>query len=277
MPDTPGREEARRAHNEASRFKLNKKIYIFDQDGTLYLDHEALPGSQEVIAMLKKNGKKIIFLSNNSSASQQTYSIRLTEILGMPIEMDEIYTSTQATIDFLKAQQTTRIYPIGTPDFEEEMRSAGFEFSEIDPEIIVLAFDKTLTYKKLATAALLMQKGVEYVATHPDDVCPTKEGYIPDTGSFIALFEKAVGISPRKIMGKPNPVIVKSLLAGHNLEAEDAIIFGDRLYTDIELGKKSGIATALMLTGESTVADIEKFGIVPDFVFKNMNEVLAFL
>ncbi|OYT60098.1 HAD family hydrolase, partial [Thermoplasmatales archaeon ex4484_30] len=119
--------------------------------------------------------------------------------------------------------------------------------------------------------------GIEYVATHPDKVCPTQEGYIPDTGSFIALIETATDVKPKKILGKPNPDLINFLLDKFNLSPSDAIIFGDRLYTDILMGKNSNITTALMLTGESKIKDIEKYGIIPDFVFINFEEVLQLL
>lgn len=253
----------------------NKKMFIFDQDGTVYLDYEPLPGAVELIRKLNALRKKTIFISNNSSASARTYAEKLSEILGFQVPEEMIYTSGLATINFLKSKGISKVYALGTPDFECEMESNGFELTETDPQLIVLAFDKTLTYEKLETACNLIQNGTEYIATHPDKVCPTKDGYIPDTGSFIALIETATGASPSKIIGKPNPEMVTTLLARHNMEPEDAIIFGDRLYTDIQLGKNSGITSVLMLTGETKQDDLDRSEIKPDFVFKDMTEVLS--
>jgi len=277
MPEGQEQDEARQENNRAKKELLKRKLFVFDQDGTIYLDYEPLPGAQALIQKLADLGRHTIFISNNSSASAETYSARLTEILGIPIELKNIYTSSLATIDYLKKKGITKVYPLGTPEFEEELKNAGISLSKEDPELIVLAFDKTLNYEKLETACLLIQNGTKYIATHPDKVCPTKEGYIPDAGSFIALIEIATGILPYQVIGKPNPEIINTLLARHNLTPNDAIIFGDRLYTDIKLGTESGIATALVLTGESKVEDIEKFDVIPDLVFENMNEVLVLL
>ena len=277
LTDPAEREKGRLAHNQANREKLDRKLYVFDQDGTIYLDYEPLPGSVDFIRKLNEMQKMTIFITNNSSASAKTYGDKLSKILGFPVPEEMIYTSSLATINYLRSKQMAKVYALGTPDFESEMRENGFELTTENPQMIVLAFDKTLTYEKLETACNLIQNGIDYIATHPDKVCPTKDGYIPDTGSFIALIETATGKPPLKIIGKPNPEMVTTLLARYDLEPEDAIIFGDRLYTDIQLGKNSGIATALMLTGESMIQDIQKFGIVPDFVFKDMNEALDLL
>ncbi|MCK4718960.1 MAG: HAD-IIA family hydrolase [Thermoplasmata archaeon] len=271
------REEARKESNRTNRHLLRRKLFLFDQDGTLYLDFKPLPQSREFLAALKERHVQTSFITNNSSRSASVYQERLRDVLDVEASQREIYTSTKATIGWLRSEGMTRAYLVGTPGFMEEMEDAGIEHTAEEPQIIVLAFDTTLTYKKLEEMCYLIQKGVGYVATHPDKVCPTLDGYIPDIGAFIELVRTATGAGPQRILGKPNPDMVRFLLEEFDAKKEDAIIFGDRLYTDIRMGVDSGIATVLMLTGESRIEDIEKYGVAPDLVFKDLGEALELL
>jgi HAD superfamily hydrolase (TIGR01450 family) len=195
----------------------------------------------------------------------------------MNISKDQIYNSTLATIAYMKNHNISKIYTLGTKEFNDELIGHGFEITENDPDLIVVAFDTSLTYQKLKKATLLIQNGIEYVATHPDKVCPTLEGFIPDTGSFIALLITATNKKPKHIFGKPNPNIITSLLDKYKVNPQDAIIFGDRIYTDIKMGKNCNLTTALMLTGESKIQDIIQYDINPDFIFKDLNETLTLM
>lgn len=270
-------EKVRISNNHRNRQLIQKKLYIFDQDGTVYLNFKLLPGASDFIDYLNKRNKKIVFISNNSSISSNTYRKKLTKLLGIELSEDQIYTSTQATIQYLQSKGITKVFCLGTPDFIDEMSSHGFEISENSPQLVVLAFDKTLTYEKLKKTCLLIRDGVDYIATHPDKVCPTLEGFIPDLGSFMALIESATGVKPKKILGKPNPDLINFLLNKFNISPRETIIFGDRLYTDIRMGRDSKITTALMLTGESKIDDIDRYGVVPDFVFKDLNDAMSLL
>jgi HAD superfamily hydrolase (TIGR01450 family) len=270
-------DETRIQNNYANKAQLLKKLFIFDQDGTIYIDFEPLPHAREIIEYIIKEGNQFAFLTNNSSKSTLHYKQELSRILNVNLSINNVFTSTLATVDYLKSNNFTRIFPIGTPEFEEELASHGIQFTDSDPQLVVVGFDLTLTYEKIKKACIFIQNGVEYIATHPDKTCPTKEGYIPDTGSFIALIESATGIKPKKVLGKPNPDIIFSLLKKFNITASDAIIFGDRLYTDMQMGKNAQITTALLLTGETKLEDIAKYGIEPDFIFKDLGETLKLL
>jgi NagD protein len=264
-------------NNKEKKDLLNKQIYIFDQDGTLYIDNNPLSGAVEFLKYLKKIDKKIVFISNNSSRSTISYQKKLADILKTDIAKDQIYNSTLATIAYMKKKGISKIYTIGTNEFNEELVNHDFILTDKNPELIVVAFDTTLTYEKLKKSSLFIQKGIDYIATHPDKVCPTMEGFIPDTGSFIALLKTATNKEPKHIFGKPNPNLINTLLKKFNAKPADVIIFGDRIYTDIKMGKKCNVTTALMLTGESKLKDIIKYKIYPDFIFKNLNETLSLM
>jgi len=267
-------EDARILNNYKKRDLLDKKLFIFDQDGTIYLNYILLDGAKDFINILKKKKKKFVFITNNSSKKTDTYREKLTGILNIKINLDQIYNSTLATIEYLKNQKISKIYCMGTQEFIEEINKHGLICTEEDPQLIVVAFDTTLTYEKLKKTCFFIQNGLEYIATHPDKVCPTSDGFIPDTGSFISLIESATGIKPKKVLGKPNPEIISFLLEKYQIKPKECIVFGDRIYTDIKMGKKCGTTTALMLTGESKIHDIEKFNIEPDLVFRSFNEVI---
>ena len=270
-------EIARISNNRRKSQLLQKKLYVFDQDGTIYLNFKPLQGARDFINYLNKRNRQIVFISNNSSIGTSTYRRKLTKLLGIKITQDQIYNSTLATVQYLQSNGITKIYCLGTPDFVDELFSYGLKTTEKDPQIVVLAFDTTLTYEKLKKTCLFIRSGLDYIATHPDKVCPTQEGLIPDTGSFISLIETATGVKSKKILGKPNPDLIYFLLDKLHVSSEDTIIFGDRLYTDIQMGKNSDITTALVLTGESKMEDIDRYGVVPDFVFKDLKEVFELL
>lgn len=149
----------------------------------------------------------------------------------------------------------------------------GHLLVEEDPDFVVLGFDKTLTYEKLKKACILLRSGKKYIATHPDVNCPSKEGPIPDAGSIMAAIEASTGRRPDIIVGKPNPLVVEVISRKFNVSKEKMAMVGDRLYTDIRLGKNAGIVSILVLTGETTLEDLESSGIKPDFVFKSLKEL----
>ena len=182
------------------------RCYIFDIDGTLIRGNSPLPYATEVIRQLQKMKIDFVILSNNSSYSTFENKERLEEVLNVKLSLKNFYTSIQATADFLIKANLTQCYIIGTPSMISEFEEKGVSFSDKDPQAVVLGFDKTLTYKKIESAALYLQREecIPFIATHPDDTCPIDEGRIPDVGSFLKMFKQATGRKPEKIIGKPN-------------------------------------------------------------------------
>ena len=211
----------------------NKRGFLFDMDGTLYLGDRSVPGAAQLLSFLNSSHRKYLFLTNNSSYSVAQYQEKLAK-MGLPATKKQILTSTLATILYLKDKGGIRIFPLGTPAFEQEMENHGFILTSQDPNWVVLAFDKTLTFQKICTAYQLIKDGVPFVATHPDILCPTSDGYIPDTGAMIALFQKATGISPT-VIGKPQPRMVSMALKYLQLKNTEIAMVVDRLYTDIKM------------------------------------------
>lgn len=229
--------------------------FILDLDGTTYLGDRIIPGVESFFTKLRNTGRKWIFVTNNSSRDAQFYSDKLTR-MGISTAPDKVMTSGMATISYLKElDRGRRIFLLGTPSLENEFTSAGFELTDDNPDFVVLGFDKTLTYKKLETACRLMDSGVPLIATHPDKVCPTETGYIPDAGSMIALLESATGQSPEAVIGKPDKRLVSAALGAMGIAADNAAMVGDRIYTDMRMGRDAGLTTILVLSGESSAED----------------------
>ncbi len=261
--------------NEISEVLRDKKVFFFDLDGTLYLEDILFEGIHELIKILKSLEKKVFFLSNNSSISTKEYLLKLKK-LGLDANIENVIISTHPTIQYLKEKNFRKMYLLGTKSLQSEFIESGFEITDTDPEILVLGFDKELTYEKLVKAAYFLQDGLPYIATHPDKVCPTKKGYIPDTGSIISLLYEATGKKP-KIFGKPNKEMLLFKLRKLGLSPKDAAIVGDRLYTDIRMGKEAGVTTICVLSGETSREMIEKSEIKSDIILNKASDLINYL
>lgn len=246
--------------------------YLFDMDGTIYLGPKPIPGAAEFIRFLQETNCPFLFLTNNPSADADYYSKKLNA-MGIDASPDNILTAGAATATYLVGETKWRkVCVLGTPCFENELRRAGLTLDDSDPEVVVISFDKTLTYEKLERACLLLNEGLPYIATNPDRVCPTEYGYIPDCGAIAALIESATGRTPRFI-GKPSPDFAKMALLKLNAQAGHTAMVGDRLYTDMEMARQAGLTSILVLSGETGKTDLQNAAEQPDFVFDSVAEL----
>ncbi len=256
----------------------DKKLYIFDQDGTIYLGENVFSGAVRFINRLRDAGKKVLFFTNNASHSPEFYLQKLTR-LGFSPDRSEILTAGDVTVEFLLRHRVGKsVYLVGTPELEVQFRSAGITLVPHDGEaadIVVTSFDTTLTYKKLESACNFIRAGAEYICTHPDYNCPTETGFIPDSGSIAALVTASTGVAP-VYLGKPYAATIDMIGEVTGVDREDMCIFGDRLYTDIALGKRHGVTSVLVLSGETTEADVESSAPAdrPDFVYADLGAVM---
>lgn len=252
------------------------KNYLLDLDGTIYLGKHPIEGSQAFIQTLTRKQKSFLMLTNNSSTSSIEYLDKLSA-MRIDVEPQNIFTSADATILYLQRQNAGRkIFLLATPPVEEEFQRAGFELTAATPDYVVLTFDKSITYKKLECACRLLLSGVPFIATHPDTVCPTDNLPIPDCGAITQAITAATGVHP-KVIGKPNAEMTAAALEKLKATPETAAIVGDRLYTDMEMGYRAGLTTILVLSGETTRADIKRAPRKPDFVFPSVRELTDLL
>jgi 4-nitrophenyl phosphatase len=251
--------------------------FLLDMDGTFYLSDRLLEGALRFIGVLRKQQKEFLFLTNNSSKQGRQYAEKISK-LGLPLGAESVLTSGEATALYLGEQHRgARIFLCGTPFLEDEFRQHGFQLVEQEPEFVVLGFDQTLTYKKLWQLCDFVRAGVPYIATHPDFNCPTETGFMPDVGAMIAFVKASTGREPDLVVGKPNRLIVDAAAAKMNLKVSELAMIGDRLYTDIALGQSSGIATVLVLSGETSMEDLKDSPFQPDYTFQNLAGVADWL
>jgi HAD superfamily hydrolase (TIGR01450 family) len=253
--------------------------FAFDLDGTVYLGDTLLPGAREFLHALAEGGVPHVFATNNSSDPGSRYVERLQR-LGIAASREQVLTSNDVAIAHLRTAGVTRPLLLATPDVVREYREHGYHTMDDDPdadrnaepEAVVLTFDTTLTYDKLARAAHWIRAGVPYFATHPDKTCPTPLGPIPDCGSFIALLEHATGRSPT-ILGKPQRQMADAIRSRLDRPAADIAFVGDRLYTDVRMANENGFLAVLTLTGETTADDLGASEHTPDVVVANLSEL----
>ncbi len=262
--------------------------FIFDLDGTVYLGEAALPGAVQSIAELRRQGKRVLFVSNKPLEPRQSYARKLAR-LGIPASPDDVITSAFVLgYHLAHTEPNLRLYVIGEPNLLDELRSHGLqiveEFTEQDPkevirpngvDAVVVAFDRTLDYRKLNTAYQALRSGARFFATNADKACPMPGGAIPDAGGTIAALEHMTGRKVELLAGKPSALIVQVALQRLNLPADQVMMVGDRLETDIFMGQQAGMVTAVTLTGASRREDIEKMTSPPDFVVENLAELPA--
>jgi 4-nitrophenyl phosphatase len=254
----------------------NKKLVIFDLDGTLYLDGIPFPGVKELITSIRHRGIHVAFLTNNSSKSTESYVTKLAG-MGLASHKREVITSTQAAIShILKTYPDVSFHVLGAPDVIREIENSGVRVSRDDtvsPGGVLLTYDTTLTYEKIVRTTALIRESTVYLATHPDMVCPTQHGPVPDVGTFIAMFESATGKCPR-VLGKPEADMLHVACTRFGVTPSDALMVGDRLYTDIKAGSNAGIETVLVLSGETTEAMLEQSDLKPDHVFSSVLDIV---
>lgn len=258
-----------------------KKLYIFDMDGTIYLGGRPFPFAIDFIRKLRENGKRVLFFTNNASHDPVFYVEKLTK-LGFAPREGEICTSGDVTAAFLTRMRTGKsVYLLGTPQLWDQFQKAGVRLicdrdgktTAERADIVITSFDTTLTYEKLTVACDFIRYGAEYLCTHPDFNCPTETGFIPDSGAIAACVTASTGVSPT-YFGKPYPETVAMMEEMAGLSRADMCIFGDRLYTDIATGRRHGMLSALVLTGETKIDDVEGADDAdkPELVFPSLAE-----
>ena len=258
----------------------NIRHVALDMDGTIYMGMSLFDYTIPFLQSLREMGITYSFLTNNPSTSIPDY---LKKSAGMGIEAteEEMYTTALATIDYIKTNfpEARRLFLLGTPSMISEFEKAGFESlpdsAEERPDVLVVAFDKTLEYSRLCRAAYWAQQGVPYVATNPDRVCPTDQPTVlVDCGSICKCIEHATGRQPDIVLGKPDPNMLTGVQARYGVKPEEVAMVGDRIYTDIEMAHNAGAFGVLVLSGETTLQIADEAPRQPDLIADSI-EVLG--
>ena len=253
------------------------RCFLLDMDGTFYLGENLIPGSLDFIRRVEETGRDFLFLTNNSSHNADFYVQRLAR-MGLNVGREKVLTSGEATAAVLKEKYPgKRAFVLGNEFLLEEMREAGVTVDQTDPEIVVVGYDTTLDYKKMTAVCDHVRAGLPYIATHPDFNCPTETGFAPDIGAIMAFIEASTGRRADLVVGKPHTGIVQAALKRTGLAVDQLAMVGDRLYTDIETGLKSGMLSILVMSGETTPEMLAAYPNKPDLVFDRLAEMIPLL
>ena len=249
-------------------------------DGTIYLGDKLFERVNKFLTQIENNGAKFVFITNNSSKSVSDYVKKLSN-MGIKCDQTNFYTSTQASCQLLKQTIGDKlVYVQGTKSFVSELVANGLNVTTVfDDKIsaVLVGFDSENNSEKMRTTCEVLTKlNVLYYATNPDWVCPVEFGYVPDCGSMCFGYEKATGKIP-VFIGKPNPLMINSVIEKFGVNKEDVVVIGDRIYTDIASGVNAGVDTILVLSGEATIDDYNKSEIKPTFVLNRITELLKIM
>ena len=259
---------------DATKLK-NKKLFLFDMDGTIYKEETVYDGTHQLLELIEQMGGKYVFITNNSSKSVAEY-IKKINRLGIKGEIDNFFTSAQATVLFLKKMYLgKKVYCQGTKSLVKELMDSGIKVTEeVEPDvdIVLVGFDTELTSAKLRKTCELLRTGIPFIATNPDLRCPVDFGYIPDCGSICNMIKAATDRIPIYI-GKPEPIMVNTVREKFGYSADETIVIGDRLYTDIAAGLNANVDAICVLTGEATANEIKESDIKPTYTFESIKDI----
>ena len=246
---------------------------FLDLDGTIYLGDGLIEGASQFLDRLEQHGIRRFFLSNNSSKSVSQYLEKLRG-MGIVATEGEILLSTHDLISWLSNEGVVDTFLVGTEGMREMLESSGFSTASDNPEYVVLGYDTEINYDKLATTSIHLHNGVPMVASHPDMVCPSPDGGLPDTGAYMALFEATTGVGPKHVCGKPNKGMILHKIKEIGIKPSNCAMVGDRLYTDMEMADRAGVHGILVLSGEATRDDLDESILKPSLVVDSVASLL---
>lgn len=254
------------------------KHVALDMDGTIYLGATLFPYTIPFLEKLDRMGIGYSFLTNNPTKSIDAYLDNLRK-RGVPCRPDQMYTTALAAVDYVRTHfpEAKKLFLLGTPSMISQFEAAGYHSCSEDvndvPDVVVAAFDMTLTYPRLCRCAWWVSQGLPYIATNPDWVCPTDQPTVlVDCGSICACIEAATGRKPDVVIGKPNPDILYGILDKKGVKPSEAAMIGDRIYTDVKTGINAGAVGVLVLSGETTMEIAAASDVVPTVICRDIEE-----
>lgn len=244
----------------------NIKALLLDMDGVLWRDTEAIGDLPAIFTQLESKGLRSAFVTNNATRTVEQYQEKFRGF-GVEVPADHIHTSSNVTARMLseKHPEGGKVYVIGERGLREALEEKGFSIAEYDCFAVVVGLDRQLTYDKLLRATLLIRGGAVFIGTNPDRTLPSPQGEVPGAGTILAALEASTGMSPT-VVGKPGRALLDSALAALDVVAEDALMIGDRVDTDIAAGQAAGCKTALVLTGVSSKQAGQDWKPAPDYI-----------
>ena len=228
---------------------------FLDLDGTIYLGGDLIEGALDFLQRCDERGVKRYFLSNNSSRSVKQYLKKLLAF-GIPATEEDVLLSTHDLLSWLSTHSVRKTWLIGTEGMREMLEEKGIETRSKNPQYVVLGYDTEIDYEKISQASIFLHSGVPLVASHPDMVCPSPDGGLPDVGAYLAMLKVTTGVDPEHITGKPNAGMILHKIEELGLDPARCAMVGDRLYTDVAMATRAGCVGVLVLSGEATMEDV---------------------
>ncbi|MBQ7045160.1 MAG: HAD family hydrolase [Clostridia bacterium] len=252
----------------------NKIGFICDMDGVIYHGNKILDGVYDFVNWMINNDKKFVFLTNSPERTPHELSMKL-ERMGLTVSADHFYTSAMATAEFLYSQKPDcTAYVIGEAALTKALYDRGIYMNDVNPDYVVVGETRTYNFEKIEKAIELVLKGAKLIGTNPDITGPTEKGIMPATGSLIAPIEIATG-KKGYFVGKPNPLMLRHGLNKLDCHSQDIAFIGDRMDTDIIAGIESNVDTVLVLSGVTSLADIDKYPYRPKYVLNGVGELVV--
>jgi NagD protein len=250
-----------------------KKAFLCDMDGVIYHGNKILDGVKDFVNWMLENNKKFVFLTNSAERTPHELSLKL-ERMGLNVSADHFYTSAMATAEFLSTQKPNcTAYIIGEAALAKALYDRGIYMNDVDPDYVVVGETSTYSFEKITKAINLVLKGAKLIGTNPDISGPFEGGIYPATGSLIAPIQLATG-KKAYFVGKPNPLMLRRGLKRLDCHSQDTVFVGDRMDTDIIAGIESNMDTILVLSGVSSMEEVEKYPYRPTYIFKGVGEIV---
>jgi len=268
--------DAEKLFNTSLQDISSKGIFFIDRDGTVTLGDGPIDGAVDLLGKLNDRNIPFYILTNNSSRTRKQHTERFLSH-GLPLDEDNVLVSTDSLIAFLREIGITRLFLVANSLVSEYFTEQGFELDDADPEALVLTFDDQIDYSKITQLTRLVNRGIPYYGTHIDLLYPSEDGLLPDIGTYINMIRDATGKEPDATFGKPSVNMIEPIMRKHDLTPDDIVIVGDRLYTDIQLGKNAGATTVLVLSGETRRDDPDLDEIRPDIILNSVKDLAELL
>jgi NagD protein len=252
------------------------QCWLTDMDGVLVREEHALPGAAEFLQRLVDRDRRFLVLTNNSIFTPRDLAARLARS-GLSVPEESIWTSALATASFLNDQLPSgSAFVIGEAGLTTALHHVGYTLTDIAPDFVVLGETRTYSFTAITRAIRLILGGARFIATNPDATGPSAEGPLPATGSVAALITKATGRLPY-FVGKPNPMMFRSALNRIEAHSETTIMVGDRMDTDVVAGIEAGLDTILVLTGSTTVEEVENYPFRPARILPSIADAIELI
>lgn len=242
-------------------------------DGVIYHGNIILDGVREFVNWMIDNDKRFVFLTNSPERTPHELSMKL-ERMGLTVSPDHFYTSAMATASFLKNQKPDcTAYVIGEAALTKALYDQKIYMNDINPDYVVVGETRTYNFEKIERAIELVNNGAKLIGANPDITGPTEKGVMPATGSLIAPIEIATG-KKAYFVGKPNPLMLRHGLKKIDCHSEEIAFIGDRMDTDIIAGIESNVDTVLVLSGVTSMEDIDKFPYRPKYILNGVGDIV---